>query len=73
MSFQKANTKQEPQELSNLCSVEGCGQLWSVHISGQKPMCSKHQWAKTEKKFKKVAQPVPTTPVVPSWWNKEEF
>jgi len=73
MSFQKANTKQETQEVSNLCSVQGCNQLWSVHISGQKPMCSKHQWSKADKKMKPAVLPkVEPTPAIDAvWWNKE--
>jgi hypothetical protein len=71
--YELKKPEQKSNEPSIYCSVEGCGQRWSVHISGQKPMCSKHQWSNTEKKFKASTQPVPTTPVVPGWWNKEQF
>ena len=39
-----------------MCSVHGCLSRWSVHIEGEKPKCSKHQWQKTEVK-----------PAVKSW------
>ena len=39
-----------------MCSVHGCQSRWSVHIEGEKPKCSKHQWQKTEVK-----------PAVKSW------
>ena len=41
------NFKTQPEEPiynSNLCSAQGCTNLWSVHISGDKPKCSHHQW-----------------------------
>jgi hypothetical protein len=65
--------EKENQEFSNLCSVQGCNQLWSVHISGQKPMCSKHQWSKAEKRMKPAALPkVESGPAIDAaWWNKE--
>jgi len=31
-----------------MCSVHGCQNRWSVHMDGEKPKCSKHQWQKTE-------------------------
>ena len=50
MSFakptQKSETVDEYQRL--LCSVPGCGKLWSVKID--RPMCSFHQWNKEPKK-----------------------
>ena len=39
-----------------MCSVHGCQNRWSVHMEGEKPKCSKHQWQKTEVK-----------PAVKSW------
>ena len=44
MTFAKANkTEKFDDEYARLlCSVPGCGQLWSVKID--KPMCSFHQW-----------------------------
>lgn len=66
--------KTEPaNDYSNLCSVEGCNKLWSVHISGQKPKCSFHQWEKSSVSYKRETFFVPKTPVPPSWWNEEKF
>ena len=50
MTFAKANkTEKFDDEFARLlCSVPGCGQRWSVKID--KPMCSFHQWGKTEAK-----------------------
>ena len=33
-----------------MCSIHGCPNRWSVHMEGEKPKCSKHQWQKTETK-----------------------
>jgi hypothetical protein len=33
-----------------MCFVHGCQSRWSVHMEGEKPKCSKHQWQKTEVK-----------------------
>lgn len=44
-----------------MCSVHGCQSRWSVHMEGEKPKCSKHQWQKTEVK-----------PAVKSWHDVGE-
>jgi len=44
-----------------MCSVHGCPNRWSVHMEGEKPKCSKHQWQKTEVK-----------PAVKSWHDVGE-
>ena len=31
-----------------MCSVHGCQSRWSVHMEGEKPKCSKHQWQKND-------------------------
>ena len=53
MSFAKPETKKDDnfdaiQKL--MCSVPNCPNRWSVHMDGDKPKCSKHQWQKTDKK-----------------------
>lgn len=53
-----------------MCSVHGCPNRWSVHADGEKPMCSKHKWQRTDYKtpdfFKK--------PIAASWHDVgEEF
>ena len=45
-----------------LCSVPGCGQRWTVMID--RPMCSFHQWGKTETK---KSLPIPKNPPVKHW------
>jgi hypothetical protein len=44
-----------------MCSVYGCQSRWSVHMEGEKPKCSKHQWQKIEVK-----------PAVKSWHDVGE-
>jgi hypothetical protein len=49
MSFIKPERKQESEQdaLQKLmCYAPGCRKRWSVHIDGNKPMCSEHQWIK---------------------------
>ena len=66
MSFAKPESKKDDnfdavQKL--MCSVHGCPNRWSVHMDGDKPKCSKHQWEKTSK-----------PPAVKSWHDVgEEF
>ena len=68
------NFKTQPQETSfdtNLCSVHGCSNFWSVKID--KPMCSLHQWQNTGK-----AKPAPILPNYPkkekkAWYDEVEF
>jgi len=47
-------TQQKDDSFDNIqrlmCSVHGCQSRWSVHMEGEKPKCSKHQWQKTEVK-----------------------
>jgi hypothetical protein len=53
MSFAKPESKKDESfdEIQRLmCSVQGCPNRWSVHMDGEKPKCSKHQWQKTDKK-----------------------
>jgi hypothetical protein len=77
MSFNQfgKNVKQESSfddEQRLMCSVSGCGKRWTVHISGDKPKCSKHQWEeKTDYSIPSIAKPVSQT--VQQWYEKEEF
>jgi hypothetical protein len=43
---QQDNSFDDIQRL--MCSVHGCQSRWSVHMEGEKPKCSKHQWQKSE-------------------------
>ena len=69
MTFAKANkTEKFDDEFARLlCSVPGCGQRWSVKID--KPMCSFHQWGKTETK---KSLPIPKNPPVKHWNDDSE-
>jgi hypothetical protein len=77
MSFNQfgKNVKQESSfddEQRLMCFVPGCGKRWTVHVSGDKPKCSKHQWEeKTDYSIPSIAKPVSQT--VQQWYEKEIF
>jgi hypothetical protein len=56
-----------------MCSVPGCPNRWSVHISGDKPKCSKHQWEKNSADYKKPIVAKPVSKTVQQWYEKEDF
>jgi hypothetical protein len=67
--------QQEPDVDTNRCSVEGCTNIWAVHISGEKPKCSHHQWLNSGK-----AKPAPILANYPKkvktvkvWYDEVEF
>ena len=74
MSYMNAKKKyqEEPQKDDEynrlLCSVPGCGKIWTVKID--KPMCSFHQWNKEPTKTK-VADVL--KPKTPQWYDADEF
>jgi len=76
MSFAKPEKKQESSmdEMQRLmCSVAGCNKRWTVHISGDKPKCSHHQWS-NEKPSRNPASLLPKEPkTVAQWYEKEDF
>ena len=56
MTFAKPTPKQEStfDEMQRLmCSVPGCPKRWTVHISGERPKCSEHQWAKDPAEYRR--------------------
>ena len=72
----KNNQKQDnglDEEQKLMCSVYDCQKRWTVHLSGDRPKCSEHQWAKNPAEYRRliVAQPVSRT--VQQWYEKEEF
>jgi len=72
----KSNVKQESEfdEVQRLmCSVSGCPNRWSVHISGDKPKCSKHQWEKNPSDYKRPTHFKPVTQTVQQWYEREDF
>jgi hypothetical protein len=77
MSFAKPEKKQESSmdEMQRLmCSVPGCNKRWTVHISGDKPKCSHHQWS-GEKPSRNPAALLPKEPKTVAQWydDKEDF
>ena len=77
MSFAKPEKKQESSmdEMQRLmCSVPGCNKRWTVHISGDKPKCSHHQWS-GEKPSRNPATLLPKEPKTVAQWydDKEDF
>jgi len=76
MSFAKPTPKQEfsfDEAQRLMCSVQGCPHRWSVHISGDKPKCSKHQWEKNASDYKKPIVAKPVSQTVQQWYEKEDF
>ena len=76
MTFAKPTAKPEEEKLlSNFCSVENCGNFWAVHISGDKPKCSYHQWVNTEKPRKPpiLANYPRKVKTVSMWYDEVEF
>jgi hypothetical protein len=78
MSFAKPTPKKQESEFDEvqrlMCSVSGCNKRWTVHISGDKPKCSEHQWATEKPAFKRnIAALLPKEVEVPQWWNKDAF
>ena len=56
MSFAKPTPKQESsfdEEQKLICSVPGCPKRWTVHLSGDRPKCSEHQWAKDPAEYRR--------------------
>lgn len=77
MTFAKPEKKQESSmdEMQRLmCSVPGCNRRWTVHISGDKPKCSHHQWS-GEKPSRNPASLLPKEPKTVAQWydDKEDF
>jgi len=56
-----------------MCSVSGCPSRWSVHMSGDKPKCSKHQWEKNASDYKRPIVAKPVSQTVQQWYEKENF
>jgi len=67
--------KDEPQENFDylMCSVTGCSKRWAVHMEGQRPMCSSHQWSdKKPATARDIATLLPNAPVK-HWTDDEAF
>ena len=72
------NFKKDNQQIDDgselMCSVFGCNQRWTVHISGDRPKCSHHQWS-GEKPSRNPASLLPKEPKTVAQWydDKEDF
>lgn len=72
------NFKKDNQQIDDgselMCSVPGCNQRWTVHISGDRPKCSHHQWS-GEKPSRNPASLLPKEPKTVAQWydDKEDF
>jgi hypothetical protein len=72
----KSNVKQESDfdEVQRLmCSVSGCPNRWTVHMSGDKPKCSKHQWQKNPSDYKRPVVAKTVSQTVQQWYEREDF
>jgi hypothetical protein len=75
MNFVKPDTKKDPlDDVQRLmCSVPGCPKRWSVHMEGQRPMCSEHQWSDRRPATKRdIAALLPNTKPVKHWMDDGE-
>jgi len=75
MTFAKPETKKDDnfdamQRL--MCSVHGCPNRWSVHMEGEKPKCSKHQWKKQDYKAPDLKEVLKNSNPVKHWQDDEE-
>ena len=66
----KENTFDDVQRL--MCSVQGCPKRWSVHMEGEKPKCSKHQWEKQDYKAPDLKEVFKNSSPVKHWQDDEE-
>ena len=74
MTFAKPEKKQESsldEEQRLMCSVPGCTKRWTVHISGDRPKCSHHQWSSDSPRIPAKRPSEPRT--VAQWYEKEDF
>jgi hypothetical protein len=67
----KENTFDDVQRL--MCSVPGCPKRWSVHMEGQRPMCSEHQWGDKKPATKRDIAVLLPNPPVKHWQDDEAF
>ena len=50
-----------------MCSAPGCNKRWSVHMEGEKPKCSKHQWQKEDYKMPDLKEVFKNSSPVKHW------
>jgi hypothetical protein len=78
MSFNQfgKNVKQESgfdEEQRLMCFVSGCHKRWTVHVSGDKPKCSEHQWGKQTTTYSHPTIEKSVTQSVRHWNETEDF
>ena len=77
MSFAKPETKREDNfdaEQRLMCSAPGCNKRWTVHMEGEKPKCSKHQWEKQDYKAPDLKEVFKNSSPVKHWQDdRDEF
>lgn len=75
MTFAKPTSKNQDSgfdEMQRLmCSVDGCPNRWNVHLDGDKPKCSFHQWQKTD--YPKPSVQKSITQTIRHWNETEDF
>ena len=54
-----------------MCSVPGCTKRWLVHMEGEKPKCSKHQWEKQDYKAPDLKEVFKNSRPVKHWQDDE--
>ena len=72
----KNNQKQDngfDEEQKLMCSVPCCPKRWTVHLSGDRPKCSEHQWAKDPADYRRPIVAKPVSQTVQQWYEKEDF
>ena len=76
MSFAKPDVKKEDNfdAVERLmCSVHGCQSRWSVHMDGEKPKCSKHQWQKEDYQAPDLKEIFKNVRPVKHWQDDQEI
>jgi hypothetical protein len=73
MTFAKPISKLDESTYdTNLCSVQGCTNLWSVKID--KPKCSYHQWQNSGRaKPAPLLSNLPTKEPKKAWYDEVKF
>ena len=69
----KQQTHQIDETDRTLCSVTGCGRRWAVHMEGQRPMCSEHQWSDRKPATRRDIAVALTQPPVQHWQDDGVF
>lgn len=70
------NWQKQKNEISDtdhlMCSVQGCGNRWSVRMDGEPAFCSPHKWGGAKSINRSVRDAV-LKPATPHWQDEEQF